>query len=201
MWWWLAACGTPPSRCGVEECGEVCASLDRPAAVPAPGAPTPTVPSPASDRSVFEQELVAATLQDVREGVRPWDERAVGICVGKKECKQFLGRDGGELPAGDFVVKAELRVPAAGEKGTWKVKFDSECRTERPGVEPTVSTYSREYDVAYAGPDRGFRLLPLRMIESPSKEGPQACTWTLTAPNPSGGEGAWKGTWRVPGRR
>jgi hypothetical protein len=199
VFWWLVACGEPQVRCGVDECSEVCASTMRPDAAKGP-MDTPATP-PAVDRSVFEQELLAAALQDVRDGVRPWDERAIGVCAGKKECKEYLGTDAGELPPGDYVVRAELRVPASGEKGTWKVKFASECTLERPQGEPTISTYSREYDVTYAGPDRGFRLLPLRAFESPAKEGRQSCKWTLTAPHPSGsGERVWEGGWKVPGR-
>jgi hypothetical protein len=199
MWSWLLACATPPTPCGTEECAEVCAAVRQPAAAPAPGSP-PTTPSPppsAPSRSEFEDLLVAATLDDVRAGVRPWGDDALGVCVGKKECKEFLGTDAGQLAAGDHLVKAELRVPAVGEKGTWKVRFETECTSE--GAEPVVSRYAREYDVTYAGPDRGFRLMPLRMIESPSKDGAQSCRWTLTAPHPQG-DASWSGSWSVPGR-
>jgi hypothetical protein len=196
MWWWLAACGSPPCRCGADECAEVCAAA-RPAevAAPTPGAP-PEAPARGSD---FEEALLAPAREDVRAGVRPWDDTAIGVCVGKRECKEFLGADAGELSKGDHLVKAELRVPTVGEKGSWKVHFETECRVERPGAEPTVATYARDYDVWYVGPDKGFRLLPLRAIESPSKEGPQACTWTLTARHPDG-DRSWTGSWRVPGR-
>lgn len=196
MWLWLSACGSPPCRCGMDECAEVCAAAREPAAAtPSPAAPTPAAPVGSS----FEEGLLGPAREDVRAGVRPWDDAAVGVCVGKRECKEFLGADAGELGPGDHLVKAELRVPTVGEKGTWKVRFETECRVGRAGAEPTVATYAREYDVWYVGPDKGFRLLPLRAIESPSKDGPQDCTWTLTALHPQG-DATWRGSWRVPGR-
>lgn len=186
MWLWLASCASPPPPCGAEACAEVCAA----------GAAGPDA---ADGRSALEEQLLADVVADIRAGVRPWADDAVGVCVGKKECKSFLGADAGALGPGDHLVKAELRVPAAGPKGTWKVRFETACTSSKAGAEPTVSTYQREYDVTYAGPDRGYRLMPLKMIESPSKEGPQACTWTLTALHPDG-DRSWSGSWSVPGR-
>lgn len=195
MWWWLAGCGAPPVQCGVDECAEVCA-----ATAPRPTAPvTPDLPPAAPTAGAREESLIAGARADVRAGVRPWDDQSIGVCLGKRECKAFVGADAGELPPGDHLLKAELRVPTVGEKGTWKVRLDTECRVERAGAEPTVSTFARDYDVWFVGPDKAFRLLPLRAIESPSKEGRQTCTFTLTAPHPDG-DRTWTGSWAVPGR-
>lgn len=182
-WWWWAACGAPED-CGPAECAAVCPPAPDPTAQE-PGGPSPTVaPEPAA--SAFEQAFVAPLFDEVRAGVRPWDEQAVGVCEGKKDCGTFLGTNPGQLPKGDYVVKAELRVPPIGDKGTWKVRFQTECRTPKAGGEPVVQTYDRTYDVWYVGPDRGLRLTPLRTIESPAKGGPQTCTFTLTALHPAG---------------
>ena len=138
-------------------------------------------------------------LADIRAGVRPWNDQSIGVCAGKKDCDTFLGPSPGELPRGHYQVRAELLVPAAGPKGTWKVRFETECVTEKKGGEPVRSTYDRTYEVQYVGPDRGSRLSPLRTITSPSEGGPQRCTWKLTAPH-ADQVNTWEGSWSTPGR-
>ncbi len=200
---WLLACATePPERaCGPEECAAVCPDpLVAPAPAPAEGGPPPAEGgAPAARLSDFERGLLDPVLADIRAGVRPWDEQAIGVCAGKRECTTFLGADAGELPPGDHFLKAELRVPSAGEKGAWKVRVETICTSPRPEGEPEVHTFDRTYEVWYAGPDRGYRLMPLRTIESPSKGGPQKCTWSLTAPHPDGPK-VYRGSWSTPGR-
>lgn len=188
----LWACAGGPADCGPTECEAVCAQVPKPP--PSPGAPTP-VP----ELTPFEHELLDPVLADIRAGVRPWSDQSVGICRGKKECDESVGPSPGELPPGDYIVRAELAVPAAGPKGTWKVRFETECLTEKPGGEPVKSTYDRTYEVQYVGPDRGSRLSPLRQIKSPSDGGAQKCTWKLTAPH-ADQVNTFEGSWSTPGR-
>lgn len=202
MLWWLLACGTSTTpECGPEECAAVCEpSLTEvaPQTAPTEGkAGKQDHAGGAQKMTPFEHQLLDEVLRDVRAGIRPWDEQGVGVCAGKKECSTFLGADAGELPKGDYMVKAELRVPKIGEKGTWKVDFHTECRIDHGSSEPEVRTYDRSYDVWYAGPDRGYRLMPLRTFESPSKGGAQNCTYTLTAKHPDGDQ-VYTGSWSTP---
>lgn len=197
----LAACGPAcgPEECAAEQAACVAAAAEC-AALAAKEVPDPRPAAPpSSDLTPFEHGLVDPVLAEIRSGVRPWDGQSVGVCRGKRECDAFLGADPGELPPGSYLVKAELRVPPAGEKGTWTARFESECTTERPGKEPEVRTYDRTYDVQYVGPERGARLSPLRTIESPSPGGPTRCTWKLVG---KGGdtENVMSGSWSTPGR-
>lgn len=205
MLWFLLACGGAPPECGPEACASVCAAPEPAPSVPAaPAAPVEPRPTEAADgqpsqkMSPFEHQLLDELMTDVRAGIRPWDDQGIGVCAGKKECTTFLGANAGELPKGDYLVKAELRVPAIGEKGTWKVDFHTECSIEHPGSPPEIRTYDRGYDVWYAGPERGYRLIPLRTFESPSKGGAQRCTFQLTAHHPDG-DRLYEGSWSTPG--
>lgn len=152
------------------------------------GAPegTPTI------ASAFEAALVGPLLEEVREGVRPFDDEGIGICAGVQSCDRYLGRTvDTPLVNGDYGLFASLRVPPIGEPGTWKVTLIAECKGEDGTAEP----YNRTYDVvAPAGRTaRPFRLL-LQRITSPDPDGPRTCTWALTAPHPDREilfEGAW----------
>ncbi|MCB9689285.1 MAG: hypothetical protein H6735_29880 [Alphaproteobacteria bacterium] len=197
----LMACGTPTTaECGPEECAAVCDQNTAPA--PAPAAPTEGKAGKqgkagGQKMTTFEHQLLDEVLEDVRAGVRPWDDQAVGVCAGKKECTSYLGMDAGVLAKGDYMVKAELRVPQIGEKGTWKVDFHSECSIDHGAAAPEVRTYDRTYDVWYGGPERGYRLMPLRTFESPSKGGAQTCKYTITAKHPDGDK-VYAGSWSTP---
>lgn len=150
--------------------------------------------------SAFESGLLASYLEDIRGGVRPFNEQGIGICQGEKECASFLGNTAMDLPAGKYMLKGEFRVPNVGEQGTWKIRFDSDCTVTRKtasGESTTTRNSSREYDVRYAGTDRGYRIMPLRSIESPSKGGAESCTWKITAPHPDGDK-VYEGAWSTP---
>ncbi len=193
--WMVVGCGTGPAEveCGPAECAPICEGLAE-AAPPPPPAPEPTGVVLAD----HEAELLAPLLEDVRAGVRPFDDQGVGICRGSRECEVFLGQDAGELPPGTFMLQAELRVPRHGED--WSIEVATECETVRvtdTDESRTTSSSSRSYDVRYAGEQRGYRLRPLRTITSPSPGGAQHCTWTLTAPHP-GGDQVLTGSWSVP---
>lgn len=197
----IMGCSSAPKECGEAECAAVCKSND--AAV-----------APVEEKakgSDFEDSLVGPILDDIRAGVRPFDEQGIGICrmpdpsekgTGKPDdqCPEYLGNEAGELAEGRYMVRANLAVPNVGEPGTWKIRFDLECITTRQtanGEQKSNSNYSREYDVRYAGKDRGYRLQPLRTIESPSKGGKRDCTYTITAPHPDGDK-TYKGSWTTP---
>jgi hypothetical protein len=188
----LGGCGSAPAECGKAECAAVCEA----AAPAAPAAPV----AEAAKVSSFEAGLVDPILKDVRAGVRPFGEDSIGICKGVKQCDEFLGNNAGELGEGRYMVRAELGVPNVGDPGTWKITFDLECTTTRKtanGDQTSTSNYSREYDVRYAGKDRGYRLQPLRTIESPSKGGARSCKYKITAPHPDGDK-VYDGSWSTP---
>lgn len=189
----LAGCPTQ-TECGPAECAAIC---DAAASVAPTDAPAPE-PTGGTRLSEYEAELVAPILEDVRAGVRPFDEEGIGICRGKRECEEYLGMEVGELPPGEYMLQADVRVPRSGEG--WKVELTTECETVRTtasGESRTTSDYSRSYDVRYAGEQRGYRLRPLRTIQSPNPGGAQSCTWTITAPHPSGDK-VYSGSWSVP---
>ena len=120
-WAWLSGCDKlklPPSA---EACAPVCA-----AATPtAPTTPAPGTPAPPSE---FEKKILDSVLEDVHKGIQPWNDTAIGICKGRKDCDKFLGVSPGALGRGAHFVKAELKVPP-GPPGTWKVKFQTTCTT------------------------------------------------------------------------
>jgi hypothetical protein len=185
----LAGCGSASTQCGEAECATVCA-----------GAAEAVAEEAGVKVSSFEAGLVDPILEDIRGGVRPFGEDSIGICKGVKQCDEFLGNQAGELPEGRYMVRAELGVPNVGEPGTWKIKFDLECTTTRKtanGEQSSTSNYSREYDVRYAGKDRGYRLQPLRTIESPSRGGARSCKYKITAPHPDGDK-VYEGGWDTP---
>jgi len=202
----FTACSSGKQECGPEECAPYCEQQgsatseeatepteDREAAEPAPAA-TP------AGLTTFESDLISPILEDIRGGVRPFDDQGIGICKGKRDCDQYLGTDVGELPPGDYILKAELRVPKTGAAHQWKVEVATSCETTRKtgnGTSSSTSNQSREYDVRYAGEDRGYRLMPLRTIQSPSPGGARKCTYTITAPDPDGDK-VYKGSWSTP---
>lgn len=162
----------------------------------------PATPGEALQVTAFERSLLAPVLDDLRQGVRPVDGQAFGLCATSngKECGDFLGATPGELPAGKYLVKAELLVPRAGDKGAWKAVFEVKCTTTAAAgssTSSTTNTYSHTYDVNFSSQERGYRLMPLYGIESPSKGGARSCTYTLTAPHPDGDK-VYAGSWSVP---
>ncbi|MEL6350123.1 MAG: hypothetical protein AAFV53_43890, partial [Myxococcota bacterium] len=124
-----------------------------------PVCPEPTVAGPTL--TDFETQLVDPMLEDIRAGVRPWDDQSVGICSrdGKKrECVEFLGASPGELPPGQYMVSAILRVPDVGPEGTWNVTLNVDCTTTRQtdnGSSTNTNNYNKSYSVKYVGAARG----------------------------------------------
>lgn len=192
----LIGCGGGPAP-SPETCKEFCPEQAE--------APSPKeAPAPAgggASLTAFEKELLDPVLEDVRAGVRPYEEGAVTICEGGgKDCVKPLGLTPGELPPGEYHLRAELAVPKTGEKGTWKVDFHLECtRTSESenGSRSSTSTQDREYTVVYAGKDRGYRLAPLWKITSPGRGGKEDCKFKLTGPHPDGDK-VISGSWMVP---
>ena len=181
----LAGCGAPEPECSAEECDELCDQVEIPPA------------EPQIERwSAFESELVADLLIEVNEGVQLADPDGLGLCVGALRCEDFLGRDVPELPAGELMIRALLRVPQAGERGTWRVSYSSTCEVFDGDAMVNTRTTERTYDVMWGGPSRPFRIDPLQRITSPDPEGRVACTYSLT----SLGEPptTWSGSWGVP---
>ena len=189
-----AGCGGEAKECGAAECADLCAA----ASDVVPDAPPP----PAGlTLSAFEQDLLDPLVKDLREGVRPFNAEGIGICKGTQDCDEYLGMEALDLAPGKYMIRAELAVPDVGEKGTWKVDFSTVCETIKDspdGESRTSNEYNRSYDVVHSRADRGYKLQPLRTIESPSKYGKRECTWKLVAPHPDGDK-VYEGSWSVPG--
>lgn len=155
--------------------------------------------------TAFEQQILASSVEDIRQGVRPFDDNSLGICPkgeNVRRCDEMLGKSPGELPEGEYILYGSFRVPNVGERGTWKVNLKVACEVTRTLPDGTVKTierdpYERPYEVVYAGTERGYTLSPLRRITSPGRNGAESCTWTLTAPHPDGDK-VYEGAWSVP---
>ena len=156
-----------------------------------------TTSSTSNSLSDWEAELLAEPLEDLRAGVRPFHPEGFGICRGVQRCEEFLGTDPGLLPSGDYMVYAELRVPQLGEG--WRADFELNCDIQREGQETRPYEYSRSYEVAYAGPNRGYRLAPMMRIKSAEPDGAlRDCSYTLTPSRPDGESAeALKGSYRT----
>ena len=196
----LWGCSQAPAKCGEAECKAVCAAM-APAAPAAAAKAGMAAPAEAASMSAFERSVLDPMLDDVRQGIRPFADNAVGICKGEgKECDEWVGTDVGELPEGRYILRAELRVPKYGEQGTWKVRLDTSCETTKvtkSGESKNTQNNSKEYDVRYIGEERGYRLSPLFTIESPSKGGARTCSWKLAMLHPDG-EKVIEGKWSTP---
>jgi len=172
---------------------------------PAQVTAAPTTAPPAAGEglqiSAFEKSLLEPLLEDIRKGVRPIDDQGLGVCsTTGKDCVEFLGAAPGELPAGKYLVKAELAVPRLGDKGTWTVLFDVKCTTTTTSGSTTstsTNTFSRTFEVSHSTQERGYRLMPLASIESPSKGSARSCAYTVTTSHPDGGK-VYSGSWSVP---
>ncbi|MBK9365361.1 MAG: hypothetical protein IPN01_03425 [Deltaproteobacteria bacterium] len=101
------ACGqpAPPAPAGVS----AARSLPR-------GGPEP--------RAVGGEPARSGDLRFTRR-VRPADAQSFGICRGKTTCEEQLGPSPGELPPGDYVLRADLLVPRVGEG--WAVEMAVNC--------------------------------------------------------------------------
>lgn len=207
MIWLMALVGCGGSgECGVAECADICAkSQPAPHAGPEQPAPAAAKGSASEGLSSFESAQVGPVLEDIRSGVRPFGEESVGLCKASgKNCAQYLGMGSSDpLPAGDYMLQAELAVPDAGEKGTWTVELNVDCTTTKKtanGSTTSTNNYNKSYTVFYAGKDRGYRLAPLYKIESPNAYGDRSCEWSLTAPHPDKEATVWKGSFSVPAK-
>ena len=157
----------------------------------------------ASGLTAFENSVIEPILSDLRAGIRPFNESGIGICKGSgKECGGYLGRDVGELPPGDYMMRAELAVPASGPADSWKVRFETECKTIRISADgknksESTNNRSKEYTVKYRSGDIGYRLSPLFKITSPNPSARQECSWKLVGTHPDGDK-VYEGAWIVP---
>ena len=172
-----------------------------PAQASAAPTPAPAAAGEGLQVSAFERSQLEPLLEDLRKGVRPIDDQGLGVCsTTGKDCVEFLGAAPGELPAGKYLVKAELAVPRLGEKGTWTVVFEVKCTTTTTTGSTTntsTNTYSRTFEVNYSNQERGYRLMPLASIDSPSKGSARSCAYTITTSHPDGGK-VYSGGWSVP---
>ena len=145
----------------------------------------------------WEEELLGPVLDELRAGIVLHGDEPFGVCRGASGCDEFLGQDVGDLPEGDFLLRAELKAPAVGEG--WTVDFRVDCTTTRKNGEPAQHDHDRSYEVKYTGAAHGYRLQPLWKIQSPHPSGARDCTYSLTPRRPDGTAGeAWTGSYKTP---
>lgn len=177
------ACSNPRGPTVCPEC-EDCAAA---------AAPT----SPGEGLAPWEQALLQPSIDDLRQGVRPWNDQGLGVCMGDRECDAFIGLDAGELAVGDHLVQAELAVPELGEG--WQVKFELACTVTMPNGGTKPVDHEKVYDVVHTGPKRGYRLMPLWRVQSPHPQGSRDCAYSLTPMRPDGTLGTpLKGSYLTP---
>ena len=157
--------------------------------------------SSGSALSQAEQELLANHIEDLRAGIRAFDEKSIGICVQgakKRECAEFLGKDVSNLPEGNYMMYANLLAPKITPEGKWKVEFQKDCtriKKTKNGESKTTNNYSKSYTINY-GP-KGYHLAPLMTFSSPGQYGSEECQWKLIFHNVNGTEEI-TGSWSVP---
>lgn len=156
----------------------------------------------AADLSEAEITLLQPFLDDIREGIRPFDEKGIGICKGlDRECEEFLGTSVGDLPPGDYQLRADLVAPKLSPEEKWEMQVDIKCQVTRKlknGDSKTDQDWSKTYKISHTNnKEHGYRLSPLRKITSPSKYGRQDCTYVMTAKN-ANGDKTYEGSWSVP---
>ena len=190
----LVACGGETIAPTAESCAAICAAADK-AAQPAPAA---EAPAPASrggaTMTEYEQKILGPVLEDLRNGVRPFDDQSVGLCQGKSTCDRFIGTSSKGLEPGDYILQAVLAVPKEGDG--WTITLATDCTTTK-GDSTTNKSDSKDYELKYPGEGRGYKLVPLRRIKSPGTYGAQSCSWKITAPHPDGDK-VYEGEWSVP---
>ena len=160
--------------------------------------------TPSSDLSEKELALLKPYLNDIREGIRPFNEKGIGICKGlDRTCPEFLGTEVGDLPAGEYQLRADLVAPKLSPEEKWEMQVDINCEITRKlknGDSKTNQDWSKTYKISHTNnKEHGYRLSPLRKITSPSKYGRQDCTYTMTAKN-ANGDKVYSGKWSVPSK-
>ena len=172
LWLLLASCAEAPECPPVEAC-------------------------PPAQLEAWESALLEPYLVDLRKGIRPHGDQPFGVCAGRRECERYIGAHAGLLEPGDHLIRAEVDVPDIGDG--WKVRFHIDCEliditgTARP------QSHDREYEVRATTGDRGYRLQPMWMIQSPHPNGARKCTFSLTPVRPDGTVGEqWTGDYETP---
>lgn len=181
-------------------CAEICAqqTAATPEGTDAPAAVGTTL-------TPFERGVLSELVEDVRAGVRPFDDASLGVCPkgdNPRRCGEMLGSNPGELPPGEYILYGSFRAPNAGPRGTWSVELAVDCAVSRTLPDGSVKTdkiptFTKSYEVVYAGVSKGYTLSPLRRITSPGKRGAESCTYTVRTPK---GDEAneYTGGWSVP---
>ncbi len=145
----------------------------------------------------WEAAVLTPVLKELREGIEMWDEQGWGICKGVRDCEEYLGAENLELPEGQYLLQAVLKVPSQG--GPWKVRFNVTCNTQIKGGRDTTQKHDREFEVKHTGSHRGYPLRPLWKIRSPHPQGARDCQFALTGLRSDGLElKTWTGQYRTP---
>jgi hypothetical protein len=159
----------------------------------------PSCPENIIEVEPWQRAVLAPYVEELSNGLQPYGEKGFGVCEGRdRSCDNFLGSKAPELEPGEYVVRAEVAVPALGEN--WKVQFKIACETTRANGKVTPYSHERMYDIKHiARDDRGYRLHPLWTIQSPHKQGARSCTYELVPYRPDGSTGStWTGSYTTP---
>ena len=157
----------------------------------------PPIEAPKLAVDGWEAAVLTPVLEELRDGITLWDDEGRGICKGNRDCDEFLGADATDLPEGQYLVQAVLKVPSQG--GPWKVKFDVACNTTIQNGRDTTQKHDREFEVKHTGSHRGYPLRPLWKIRSPHPQGARSCTYSLTGVRSDGQVlDSWKGSYNTP---
>ncbi len=158
----------------------------------------PTVEAPKLAVDDWEAQVLTPVLEELRQGITLWDDQGWGICKGNRDCDEYLGAEAMDLPAGQYLVQAVLKVPSQG--GPWKIGFDVVCHTQIRSGADTTQKHDREFEVKHTGAHRGYPLRPLWKIRSPHPQGSRDCELTLTAVRSDGKVlDTWTGRYSTPG--
>lgn len=191
----MLAVGCPAPAPDADACRSVCAEF---AQAQQPDGEVVTL-------SAFEQEIVGTLLAQVRAGIQPVSDDAVGICrrgENPRRCEEFIGRTATDLPEGEYMLYGGFMAPNVGERGTWQVRLESECTVTRVAADGATtdaeSRFERDYTINHNPGERGYVLAPMRRITSPHPSGAQRCTYRLTLQHPDNPT-VIEGAWSVPG--
>ena len=174
--------------------------------VPPPPAATPTTPPRPTGPLVLspaEMDAFGDSLQDLRAGVRPFDDKSVGICRCNgpcgKACDEYIGLVADKPPAGDYQVRAALHTPRLMPDSMLQIGFEHECTVTiegKNGSRTSTDTYNRTFQIGKSNRKHGYRLTRTKTFKSPRTKGRRHCTWRYRLPG-VGGEKTIEGSYTL----
>ena len=126
--------------------------------------------SKSNDLSEQELALLQPYLNDIREGIRPFDEKGIGLCKGlDRECPESLGTEVGDLPPGEYQLRADLVAPKLSPEEKWEMQVDIKCEITRKlknGDSKTNQDWSKTYKISHTN-NKNMDIVFLLFEKSP----------------------------------